>query len=70
MNEIRKNKERLYALIKSAEDGLKELREKCPHENTFEGNYMYRIGATFRALICEDCGECLKSLDPEIMEHE
>lgn len=63
MNEIRKNKEMLYALIKSGEDGLKELRASCPHEHTFTGLYQWRIGSTFNAIICEDCGAVLKNLD-------
>lgn len=60
--QIRKDAERFYAIIKEAELGLKVLREGCKHPNTFEGDYQYRVGATFKANICSDCGSVVKHL--------
>ncbi len=53
-----------YAAIKRAEERLKDLRSICPHENTFEGNYSYRVGSILAAEICGDCGSLIKYLTP------
>lgn len=58
--EIKKETESLYKVIKDSEDRLKELRSICKHENTFHGNYSYRVGASFPAIICSDCGGLIK----------
>jgi hypothetical protein len=60
--EIKTESERCYAIIRDAENGLKILRERCKHPNTFHGDYQYRVGATFRAEICTDCGTVVKHL--------
>lgn len=54
--EIKSECEYWYDLIKKAETGLRELRENCKHENTFEGDYSWRIGSTSPATICSYCG--------------
>lgn len=46
-----------FAKIKQAEERLEELRKICPHENTFEGNYSWRIGSIVVATICCYCGK-------------
>lgn len=53
--EIKEECELQYNQIKNAEARLKELRSLCKHENTFEGNYSYRVGVVERALICSYC---------------
>jgi len=61
--EIKKEKELQFYIIKEAEERLKEIREICKHENSYEGNWSWRPGTINRALICSDCGQCLKLLD-------
>jgi hypothetical protein len=58
--EIKLDAEAQYAKIKEAESRLKELREICTHENTFEGNWSWRVGASLPAIICKDCGSLVK----------
>lgn len=53
--EIKKECELMYEQISKAEARLSELRKLCKHENTFEGNYSYRPGAIYPAIICSDC---------------
>lgn len=43
--EIKNECEAQYAAIETAKNRLKELRNVCKHEETFEGNYSWRIGA-------------------------
>lgn len=59
-DEIKKECELMYKQIKDAENRLKELRSICKHENTFEGNYSWRLGATQPAEMCSDCGILIK----------
>jgi hypothetical protein len=54
--QIKKECDLIYETIRYAENKLKELRSICKHEDTFEGNYSYRIGAIERAIICSYCG--------------
>jgi hypothetical protein len=61
--EIKKDCEQQYKNIRKAENRLKVLRKQCKHENTFEGNYSYRVGASARVIICSDCGEFIKSME-------
>lgn len=49
-----------YKQIKYAEDKLKELRSICKHEETFEGNYAYRVGDILKATICLFCNKPIK----------
>lgn len=41
--------------IKTAQFGLAELREICPHESTFRGLYYYRVGQSEEVDICLYC---------------
>lgn len=59
--------ELMYAQIKAAEERLKELREICKHEKTFEGNYSWRPGAIMPATICSDCGALVNFKDNFIL---
>lgn len=61
-NEIKAECDKMYDLIRFANDRLKEFRGMCKHEHTIEGEYEYRVGARFPALICSDCGSVIKSL--------
>lgn len=58
--EIKSECEQMYAQIQRANDRLKELREICKHEKTFEGNYSWRVGSIQPAEICEYCGSLIK----------
>lgn len=60
--EIKTNCEIQYKAIRDSEQRLKELRVACSHENTFEGNWSYRIGSILPAIICSDCGSLIKYL--------
>jgi len=62
--EIKAECELMYKAIKYSEDKLKELRAICKHENTFKGNYSYRIGVISPAIICSDCGSLIKYIIP------
>ncbi len=46
--------------IRDAEERLKELRSICKHENTFEGNWSYRVGSITPAVICSDCKDLIR----------
>lgn len=65
--EIKSDCEKMYQQIKDAENRLKELRSVCKHENTFEGDYSWRIGAILPAIICSDCGALMKYKGLEIV---
>lgn len=58
--EIKTECELMYAQIKQGEDRLKEIRSICKHENTFEGNWSWRVGNIQPAIICDDCGSLIK----------
>lgn len=49
-----------YQAIEAANKRLKELRSLCNHEETFEGNYSWRVGSIYPATICSHCGELIK----------
>lgn len=61
--QIKDSCELQYIKISDAEYTLKELRAMCKHENTFEGNYSYRVGSISPAIICSDCGSLIKYKD-------
>lgn len=61
--EIKKETEAQYAAIRLAEQRLSDLRAICRHENKYEGNWAWRPGSHYRALICSDCGSCIQNLD-------
>jgi hypothetical protein len=70
VNGVKETKELYYKILKDVNEGLKKLRERCPHEHTFEGDYEWRPAATFRALICDDCGAVVKNLDSQILTEQ
>ncbi len=53
--EIKKECEMLYAQIAQANERLKELREICPHEETFVGNYVHQRPSIMETKICSCC---------------
>lgn len=57
--EIKAEYEQMYAQISNAEKRLKELRNECKHEKTFQGNYSWRVG---NIQLSEICYYCLKSI--------
>lgn len=59
--EIKQECEELYTLIKQSCERLSELQEMCKHEDTFEGEYMWRLGSTYPATICVHCGKPIKN---------
>lgn len=59
-NEIKLECEKHYLEIQNANDRLKELREICKHEETFEGKYSWRIGSIIPAKICSFCNKPIK----------
>lgn len=61
--EIKTECELMHGKIKQAESRLKEVRDICKHENTFEGNWSCRVGVTITAMICSDCGILIKFKD-------
>ena len=63
--EIKTEKERLFEVIKEANEKLKELRKICKHEKTFMGNYEGRIGSILPAEICGYCGEVIRFFTTE-----
>lgn len=62
--EIKQEVETHYLAIKTAEERIKELRTLCHHPNTKNGLYSYRVGVVDEALICSDCGNVIKMLEP------
>lgn len=61
--EIKANCEKCYSIIRDAEKTLEMIRKECKHENTFEGNWSWRIGSSLPAIICNDCGSLVKFKD-------
>lgn len=68
MGQIKEMKELYERVIQAGQEGLKLLRASCPHEHTFKGVYQWRVGATYNAIICDDCGEVVKNLDFEFTQ--
>lgn len=52
----------LYDRLSKAQKELKELRETCKHENTFEGNYETRAGQIHPSIICSWCNKLIKTI--------
>jgi len=61
--EIKNECELMYEQIEKAKNRLEELRAICKHENTYKGNYSYRIGSITPAIICSDCGSLIKYVE-------
>ena len=58
--EIKVECELMYAQLRQSENRLKEIRAICKHENTFEGDWSWRVGSSILAIICSDCGSLVK----------
>lgn len=58
--EIKQRRDELFNQIESAEQGLKELREICPHEHIIDTNWSWRIGCIEPAEVCDDCGKLIR----------
>lgn len=57
--EIKKECDKLYMLIRNSQKRIEELRDGCKHKVTYEGNYSYRIGQSSPATICYHCGRLI-----------
>lgn len=60
--EIRTTCEELYDAIKTAKERLTEIREQCPHDDTYEGLWAWAEGHIIPANICQHCGNFVSSL--------
>ena len=58
--EIKSECESHYKSIELSQERLKELREICRHEETFVGNYSWRVGSIMQGTICSFCGKLIK----------
>ena len=58
--EIKSDAEAQYAVIKEAENRLKEIRDICKHPSTFRGLYSANTSGIAPAIICSDCGALIK----------
>lgn len=68
---IKNKKEHYLQQIKYYQDKLKELQNNCAHPNTIEENFSWGLVSSYKAEICEDCGEVIKNLDmPELNNTE
>lgn len=50
---------KLYVVIKKANDELSEIRKECKHKTWHAGNYSYRIGNIQFGGLCDTCDEWL-----------
>lgn len=57
---IKEECEKSYAVIRQAEERLKELRAECKHEKTYDGKYSWRLGSIQDAEICSYCGSLIR----------
>ena len=55
----RKRVKELYAVLKSANEELEEIRKKCPHKKWKVGNYMWAPGHINNGAICNLCDKYL-----------
>ena len=58
--EIKADCEKQYKAIEDARIRLKNLRDICKHEHTYQGNYSWRPGSIQPAEICSYCNELIK----------
>jgi hypothetical protein len=58
--EIKAYCEAQYKALREAEMRLRILRAACPHSETHEGNWSWRIGCIEPATICSICGTLIK----------
>lgn len=54
--------DKYYDIIKDANFKLDEIRKNCPHKETYEGLYMWRIGSAQEMIICKTCDEPLQPI--------
>lgn len=52
--------EKARKTIADAEAALRTAQAACKHEDTFEGQWSWRIGSTNPATICSICGGLVK----------
>jgi len=58
--------DKLYQAISDAQEVISIIREKCTHDKTKKGKYMWRPGAMADVIMCKYCDEVIKSSnDPE-----
>lgn len=62
-HEIKKEVDKMYEQISSAEKRLKQLRAICTHTEHKECNYSWRPGVIQKADICSFCGEFIRYTD-------
>ena len=55
----KKRVNKLYDVIKKADDELKEIRKECKHKTWHTGNYSYRIGNFQFGGLCDVCDDWL-----------
>ena len=53
----------LFDEIKKATERLEQIRKECPHEETFEGLYSWRVGNIQKAVMCKCCKQFIKYVD-------
>jgi hypothetical protein len=61
MSKYRERIDQINKQIKDLESKRTEIQEECPHENTKDVDYMWRIGSTMAAEVCSDCYKFIKS---------
>jgi hypothetical protein len=55
----------LYAIIRSAETSLEEVRSACTHSQSRLGEYMFAPGHVTLSVICDHCDRILRAADIE-----
>ena len=55
----------INARILDLQNLRKVVQDNCPHRETKDGEYSYRIGASMVANICTECGKILPPDDKE-----
>lgn len=50
----------IYEKINSLNNELKEIREDCPHLETYDvDNYQWRVASSIPATLCKECDEVI-----------
>lgn len=55
--------EQQQKIIKDAEKEIEYLRNMCDHDESYHGLYSWRVGSIVPAVICCNCGKCLKFIE-------
>ena len=55
----RKRVNKLYVVIKNANDELEKIRKECKHKTWHTGNYSWRVGNIQFGGLCDNCDEWL-----------